>query len=90
MSIKIIRVYGVSVVGDGVATSVAIDFHDAIQADVAVHSKTPVGFLEVTSSVEPGGVTGVLAGTVMTFTYTTALAAAQTDGLQAVLEFNGT
>jgi hypothetical protein len=61
--------YTFSMVGDGVSTSVSIDFYNQIQATQSLSNKNPVGIFAINAGAS---VTGTLSGTIVTLTFATA------------------
>lgn len=69
MALKLVSAnYSIKIRGDGSATSIAVDFYDQISADNTIHNKTPDDVLIGNTSA-----TGTLSGTIVTFTWSTAL-----------------
>ena len=86
MAMKLIGAsYPIEIIGDGSATSVAVDFYDQIDNDHTVHDKVPDGIFDI----QPHGigVSGILSGTTVTFTWTTAPSATIPTQLSVALTF---
>ena len=67
MPLKIVsQNYSIRLRGDGVSTSISVDFYDQIAGDRTIHNKTPDGVLVGNSDAS-----GVFSGTVVTFTWAT-------------------
>lgn len=74
--------FNVTLVGDGASTSASVDFADLIKL-AGVLPKTPTGIYSVSAQY---GATGVLSGSTVDFTFTTALPTSPTV-YTVVLEF---
>jgi hypothetical protein len=79
--------YSAAYIGDGVSTSVSIDFFDQIAADKTIRNKNPTGIWQATSS-SSGTLTTSISGTTVTFTWSTPPTANVLGDLGVYLTFN--
>lgn len=86
MAMSLISNYRVIVIGDGVSSSMDVDFQDLITADSMVHNKVPVGVGSVLASVATAAIS---TGTIVTLTWPSLLGAGDTDGPIVPLIFSG-
>lgn len=80
--------YVAAILGDGISTSVSIDFFEQIAADKTVKNKIPTGIYVVNSEGGPATPTATLSGTTVTFTWAAAPAANALVDLAVYLTFN--